>query len=119
MIRKNLLLTIGATIILTTILSVACKQVPTTQVTAIRFAEQNISEWRERMFAGKSHYEIVSLDGQKVLKASSDNSASAIFKEAEIDLNSTPFINWRWRVENTYGDHIDEQSKGGDDYRKG
>jgi hypothetical protein len=116
MIREFPLQTVRATIVLITILSVACQRAPIAPASNILFAEQNISDWRERVFAGRSHYEIVTLDGQQVLKASSDNSASAILKETEIDLNRTPFINWRWRVENTYGDNIDEQSKDGDDY---
>ena len=116
MIREFPLQTVRATIVLITILSVACQRAPIAPTSNILFAEQNISDWRERVFAGRSHYEIVTLDGQQVLKASSDNSASAILKETEIDLNRTPFINWRWRVENTYGDNIDEQSKDGDDY---
>jgi len=114
--REIPLLTTWGIILLISGLSVACRQLPVIPATSIRFAEQNIDDWRERVYAGRSNYEVVTLDGQKVLKASSDNSASAILKEIEIDLDETPFINWRWRVENIYGDIIDEQSKGGDDY---
>ncbi len=116
MIGEIPLLAIRVTTVLIVSLSVACVELLIAPQNSIRFAEQNVGEWRERIYAGRSHYEIVSLGGQKVLKASSDNSASAILKEAEIDLDKTPFINWRWRVENTYGHHIDEQSKDGDDY---
>jgi hypothetical protein len=94
----------------------ACVSMVKTPVEEISFKQESLSNWRERAYQGKTKYEIVSIDGTKVLKASTDNSASVLLRELEIDLVKTPFINWRWRVENIFTGGINEQSKGGDDY---
>ena len=67
------------------------------------------------MFLGKTDYQIVRLENQSVLKAESHSSASGLFKAQRIDLLKTPYLNWRWRIENNLGD-INEQRKSGDDY---
>ena len=50
-----------------------------------------------------------------MLMAESADSASGLFREQHIDLQKTPFMNWRWRIENRLG-NINEQEKYGDDY---
>ncbi len=55
------------------------------------------------------------MDKVKVLKAESKDTASGLFYEQRIDLQKTPFINWRWRVENLM-DSVNEQDKSGDDF---
>ena len=104
-------------VLLTIAVIVGCQiNPPATTVAHIAFAEESLDDWRTREFAGATQYAITTLDGRTVLQATSDKSASAILREVEVDLATTPYINWRWRVENTYGDSIDEQSKQGDDY---
>ncbi|MCK5888571.1 MAG: DUF3047 domain-containing protein [Methylococcales bacterium] len=80
-----------------------------------KFSSDNMEHWKEKNFAGKTTYQIVTLDKSSVLKAESHSAASGLFKEQRIDLSKTPYLNWRWRVENDLG-NIDEQSKSGDDY---
>lgn len=79
------------------------------------FTTQRLKGWKCKEFEGETRYTIVSLDGQKVLRAMSDNSASGLFKEQKIDLTQTPYLNWRWRIDNRLSQR-DEQAKSGDDY---
>ncbi len=109
------------TVILPILISAAlltgCSAIPPPDtLSSIRFADENIDEWRTRSFSGNTRYSVVSLDGERVLRATSKQSASAILKAVNIDLTATPYINWRWRIDNTHGDAINEQSKMGDDY---
>ena len=81
----------------------------------------DISQWTEKEFAGQTHYEQykteteTETETETVIKAQSRASASGLFREIHIDLNKTPYLNWRWKVENTLG-QVDETSKHGDDY---
>jgi hypothetical protein len=56
------------------------------------------------------------VDGERVLKAVSQNSASGLIKKIHVDLEKFPFLNWRWRIENRLTGPFDEQQKTGDDY---
>lgn len=78
--------------------------------------KQDLATWSERYFAGNTQYQIVTLDGEEVLQAHAISTASALYRQVRIDLNTTPVLQWRWRIENTFGTDIDEQSKAGDDY---
>ncbi len=79
------------------------------------FAIEGLSGWSEKGFYGQTQYSIVEHNGDKVLSAKSKNSASALFKKIRIDLEKTPYLNWRWLVEEHLGD-LNEQTKMGDDY---
>ena len=79
------------------------------------FSSGDLDQWESKVFSGTTDYQIVSLDNASVLKATSQASASGLFKQQKIDLLQTPFLNWRWRIENSLG-KINEQSKAGDDY---
>ncbi len=72
--------------------------------------------WEERSFVGNTDYRLVSLDGQAAVRAETDAAASALYRRTEINLAETPYLRWRWRVEGTYGEGIDETAKSGDDY---
>ena len=79
------------------------------------FSTGSLDHWESREFKGQTKYLLVDLAGTRVLKAESTNSASGLFKEQRIDLQKTPVMNWRWRIENRLG-NINEQDKSGDDY---
>jgi len=73
------------------------------------------ADWRERSFQGRTLYSLSMSGGIPVIKASSNDSASILYRSVEINLDKTPCINWRWRIDNTLGD-LDEKTKAGDDY---
>ena len=77
---------------------------------------RGLDGWEERSFVGNTDYQVVPVDGQVAVRAEADGTASALYRRTEIDLAETPYLRWRWRVEGTYGEGIDETAKSGDDY---
>lgn len=84
-------------------------------ITIANFSAGQFEGWETKSFNGETQYTLTRLGDQPVLKAESHGSASGLFKEQRIDLSKTPYLNWRWRIENRLG-KLDEQSKAGDDY---
>jgi hypothetical protein len=80
------------------------------------FSSGSLDHWEPKEFKAQTKYQLADLAGTtRALKAESDDSASGLFKEQRIDLQKTPVMNWRWRIENRLG-NINEQAKSGDDY---
>ncbi len=79
------------------------------------FSSGSLAGWESKKFKGATKYQLADVGGDKVLKAESAGTGSGLFKKQRIDLQKTPFLNWRWRIENRLGD-LNEQSKKGDDY---
>jgi hypothetical protein len=77
---------------------------------------QGLTGWSQRAFVGETGYRVVELDGEPVLEAHAEASASALYRDTRIDLTATPYLHFRWRIEGTFGPGIDERSKAGDDY---
>jgi hypothetical protein len=86
-----------------------------TRLNISHFSSEQLNGWKSKEFKNETHYQIIQLDSKTVLKASSDSSASGLFKEQRIDLFKTPYLNWSWRIENRLG-KLNEQTKPGDDY---
>lgn len=80
-----------------------------------RFSQNDLSGWQPKEFAGKTHYVLESNDGKIVLRADSDAAASGLYREMEINLSKTPFLNWSWKVSNLLTGN-DERTRAGDDY---
>ncbi|MCK4841127.1 MAG: DUF3047 domain-containing protein, partial [Methylococcales bacterium] len=76
---------------------------------------ENLADWNSKAFSGETDYRLTRLNKTVVLKAESHSAASGLFKEQRIDLQQTPFLNWRWRIDNRLKKN-NEQSKSGDDY---
>jgi Protein of unknown function (DUF3047) len=79
------------------------------------FSTRSLTGWKTKEFKGQTQYQITKIDGINALKADSNAAASGLFFEQRIDLQKTPTMNWRWRIENRLVG-IDEQSKSGDDF---
>ncbi|TNF33023.1 MAG: DUF3047 domain-containing protein [Gammaproteobacteria bacterium] len=71
--------------------------------------------WDTHQFVGETGYQLVSLEGVTVLQADSRQSASGLIKKQRIDLEQTPWLEWRWRIANRLP-AADETRKAGDDY---
>ena len=80
-----------------------------------RFSSASLEHWEAKEFKGQTHYQLTDLDGIQVLKANSADSASGLFNKQRIDLQKTPIMHWRWRIENRLST-ANEQAKSGDDY---
>lgn len=79
------------------------------------FNAQSLSEWKERSFSGNTQYELVQVNGTRVLRGHTQGEASILYKEQTIDLKSNPVIHWSWKVKDIFSG-IDERSRQGDDF---
>jgi hypothetical protein len=75
----------------------------------------DLSGWEEKSFQGKTEYAVVDNGTGLVVRASSNGSASGLFRKMTVDLQRTPLLHWSWRIENIL-DNDGERSKAGDDY---
>jgi hypothetical protein len=79
---------------------------------------QTLENWSELNFQKipkHSLYRTEMLDGQTVLRAESDNSASGLICRQSFNPFETPVLRWRWRVDNIF-QKGDATCKDGDDY---
>jgi Protein of unknown function (DUF3047) len=104
----------GLCLLITAVSTIADEQ-SLNKLAVSSFSTGSLAGWQSKEFKGQTQYQIVKLDGLQVLKADSNASASGLFHEQRIDLQKTPVMNWRWRIENRLG-KIDEQTKVGDDF---
>ena len=79
------------------------------------FSSGSLDQWENKHFKNQTHYQLVELNGIRVLRAESLDSASGLLKQQRIDLQQTPILNWSWRIENRLNSP-NEQVKSGDDY---
>ena len=79
------------------------------------FAAGTLTGWTEKEFSGKTAYRLTQLDGNTVLAAASNASASGFYRKINVDLTRTPYLNWSWRVDDILNG-VDETTRGGDDY---
>lgn len=84
-------------------------------VEVARFSSNDLSGWEEQVFKGHTRYRLTKVDGLSVLKAESHASASGMVRKIKIDLNKTPCMEWRWKIDGALAG-LNEQTKGGDDY---
>jgi len=114
------------TLLFITILSVPVLLPAGTVNRVADFSEANLAGWEEKSFEGNSQYGFVDAktaginsndlkNGQQILRASTQGQASGLFKEVNIDLTKTPYLNWSWQVQNLFKNN-NERSKEGDDY---
>ena len=75
----------------------------------------SLSGWKAKHFSGETSYTPDKIDGRDCVKATAEGTASGMFREIEVDLTKTPWLNWHWRIDNIY-ENRGEQTKAGDDY---
>ena len=79
------------------------------------FSAGDLNGWRTETFSGETDYTLVEENDWKVLKAQSSAAASGLYREIEIDLEQTPYLNWSWKVNGVLAG-VNERTKSGDDY---
>ena len=73
--------------------------------------------WNEVRFnSGATRYSMVRENGKPVLKADSDDSASALWLALEESVSEQTKLTWRWKVTRGLTNNLKEREKGGDDY---
>ncbi|MBU1343430.1 MAG: DUF3047 domain-containing protein [Proteobacteria bacterium] len=80
------------------------------------FSQNRLDQWLPKQFVNETQYSLAMVDKDRVLKAVSRNSASGLIKKIRVDLETHPFLNWRWRIGNRLTGIFDEKQKSGDDY---
>ena len=75
----------------------------------------DLTGWQEKSFKGRTGYQVVEQDGRGILCADSRASASGLYLERRIDLTRTPWLNWRWRIDEALPP-LNETTRAGDDY---
>ena len=72
------------------------------------------------MFKGETEYRSVVVDQRTALEATTNASASLLFRQKTVDLRSTPVLEWTWKISNTFNrdaqQGVSERSKAGDDF---
>jgi hypothetical protein len=62
-----------------------------------------------------TRYELVTDDGQQVVKATTDGSASGLIARVSVEPGDSLILKWRWKVSNVF-EKGNARSKSGDDY---
>jgi hypothetical protein len=79
------------------------------------FEDGKMDNWQEKSFVDHTSYSIKQIDNITALKSHSQAAASALYRNIDINIKETSFLNWSWRVENILPG-LEERSKDGDDY---
>ena len=91
---------------------------PAAAKTKVILANGDISSWRYHVFNNILPTRYKTEEDEKigsVLTASGVGGASGYVLETELDLDKTPWLHFRWRVD-TAADGFDEKIRGGDDF---
>lgn len=80
-------------------------------------ATQSLSSlgWKEKSFSGHTRYSLEARGSKLAIKGETDGSASALYRDVTVDLESTPFLSWQWKVSNVFV-NSEERKKSGDDF---
>ncbi len=97
--------------------SVAVAQQPTSAV----FVETFDGDWRDRWSSQSlgrrpTLFAIASDDGNAVLRATADRSASALIRRVRVPVTPAVALRWRWRVALPLEGNERERERAGDDY---
>jgi len=81
------------------------------------FSLYGVAGWESQTFLRKAatDYRAVNDGRVQVIEAKCDNSSSGLMWRDHINLETTPVLAWRWKVESLY-DGLNERVKAGDDY---
>ena len=107
--NKLMLHCFGVSLVL--ISGVACAET----VSVAQFSQGQLTGWEDKTFKGQTQYQLQQEGNTQVLAATVAGGASGKFKKVNIDLNRTPYLNWRWKVDQAW-QGLNEKTKAGDDY---
>jgi len=75
-----------------------------------------MADWPTHSFDGETDYARVEVDGRSALHALARDTASALYYAEAVDLRETPYIEWRWRIDELPDTEASERQPGGDDF---
>lgn len=79
------------------------------------FVPGSLDDWQTKSFKGYTDYTLIGSGPDRVLKASCQDTASAIALRVNVDLTKTPILHWSWRVDHVHPG-LNGTMKQGDDY---
>ncbi len=80
------------------------------------FSSADLDGWKPEHFVGETRYHFTQNESEgTVLCAASRGAASGLVREIPVDLTTTPYLNWSWRIDAAFLDY-DEKTKRGDDF---
>ena len=102
-------------IIVAVVVAVLSSFVNAQEIPVSRFAAEGLTGWESKSFKGVTEYRLLKENGQTVVKASSNNSASGLIRNLRFQPSKYRFLRWTWKISHTI-EGGDEKSKAGDDY---
>lgn len=101
----------------TVALAFVASSLATSAFAEVTLGFSDLSQWDVKVFERETQYQSVNDPQfpQPVLHGKSDNGASGLLQETDIDLNKTPWLSYWWKVE-TFPDTVDETLKTQDDF---
>lgn len=72
-------------------------------------------KWTEKVFAGKTNYSATRVEGVDCVMATSNSTASGLYRKLSYNPQNYPYISWSWRIEHILKNG-DARKKSGDDY---
>lgn len=79
------------------------------------FSTEGLSGWDTKSFKGVTEYRVTRENGQSVVRAVSNGSASGMVKKIRFNPSKFRYLHWSWKVAHTVTGG-DEKIKSGDDY---
>lgn len=86
-----------------------------TELVVGKFSAEDLGEWTEKSFRGKTEYSLTKDEGKSVLMAHSVKAGSGLVKKVSIDARKFPVLRWSWKVDHTLKKE-DIRKKKGDDF---
>ena len=84
-------------------------------IDAALFSKMDLTGWKNKKFKDETKYTFIEENQKYFLQASSMQSASALYKKIKVDPESTPYLNWSWRIDQPLPT-LNELKKTGDDF---
>jgi len=91
-----------------------CGEAGETVVPVLRLDQQTLAKWEIKEFKGITVYEPLLEDGRAALRAVSRGTASAFYREMEVDLQKYPYLSWSWKVVEAPPNPIETEKRGDD-----
>lgn len=95
--------------------SVLSSTVLSDELNLTKLKDGGIDQWETKSFVDTTQYTLSENHGRLSLKAFSSSTASGLVLKQQINLDETPYINWRWLIENKLTS-LAERTKKGDDF---
>ncbi|MDX8405127.1 MAG: DUF3047 domain-containing protein [Mariprofundus sp.] len=97
--------------------SILCLSSPilAASITITDFNRDTLHGWEPKKFKGETLYSLQRDSSNRCIRAESIASASGLFRKVHIDLEKTPYLHWRWKIDQPL-DNRHETEKKGDDF---